>query len=204
LATVVQPLVEGVRYVWSTPAFRTLISLTYANMLLGTAYVQIMPVFAESMRIGEAGYGGLVAMTGVGAVSGTVLVSSLTRFVRRQTIMFMGLVASGMCIVIFAGFAELEPQPWVTGMAFAFVALAGFCSSCYLVCSMTALQLRVPDRLRGRVMGVHSIAYSLIPLGGLLLGSIAAVSSASIAAALGATMLMLFVAAIALTGVKLD
>ena len=35
------------------------------------------------------------------------------------------------------------------------------------------MQLEVPDALRGRVMGVHSITYSLMPLGGLLLGAIA-------------------------------
>ena len=38
---------------------------------------------------------------------------------------------------------------------------------------MTALQASVPDQLRGRVMGIHSITYSLMPLGGLFLGALA-------------------------------
>jgi len=38
---------------------------------------------------------------------------------------------------------------------------------------MTVLQLSVPDSLRGRVMGIHTIGYSLMPLGGLFIGTLA-------------------------------
>ncbi len=42
-----------------------------------------------------------------------------------------------------------------------------------MISSMAVLQLVVPDQLRGRVMGIHAIGYSLIPLGGLFLGALA-------------------------------
>ena len=38
---------------------------------------------------------------------------------------------------------------------------------------MTVLQLSVPDRLRGRVMGIHSMGFSLMAAGALLLGALA-------------------------------
>ena len=38
---------------------------------------------------------------------------------------------------------------------------------------MTVLQVRVPEHIRGRVMGIYTITFSLIPLGGLMSGIIA-------------------------------
>ena len=68
-----------------------------------------------------------------------------------------------------------------------------------MITSMTVLQLRVPDGLRGRVMGLHGITYSLMPLGGLFAGLIAAVSSPPIAIAIGAGVYVLIVLLVAAT-----
>ena len=58
-------------------------------------------------------------------------------------------------------------------------------SSIFMISSMAVLQLRVPHELRGRVMGIHGITYSLMPLGALLAGAIASVSSTPVAVAIG-------------------
>ena len=64
---------------------------------------------------------------------------------------------------------------------------------------MTVMQLAVPDGLRGRVMGIHSICFGLIPLGGLLGGAVASVTSPPFAAALNASLLAGIVALAAVT-----
>ena len=69
----------------------------------------------------------------------------------------------------------------------------------FLVSSMTVMQLAVPDRLRGRVMGMHSICFSLIPLGGLLGGAVANATSPPVAAALNAALLGVVVVIVATT-----
>jgi hypothetical protein len=51
--------------------------------------------------------------------------------------------------------------------------LAAAATSVFLIFSTTALQSQVPDELRGRVMGIHGITYSLMPMGALLTGSLA-------------------------------
>jgi len=56
---------------------------------------------------------------------------------------------------------------------------------------MTVLQLSVPDRLRGRVMGIHSMGFSLMPLGALLLGALADLFTATIAVVLSASIYLL-------------
>ena len=67
-----------------------------------------------------------------------------------------------------------------------------------MITSMTVLQLEVPDQLRGRVMGIHTIGYSLMPLGGLFVGALAEYTGAPIAVAVGSTIYLLAILAIAL------
>ena len=64
---------------------------------------------------------------------------------------------------------------------------------------MTLLQLAVPDALRGRVMGIYTICFSLIPLGGLLGGVVAAATSPPFAAGLNAAVLAAVVVVVAVT-----
>jgi hypothetical protein len=75
--------------------------------------------------------------------------------------------------------------------------LSSVFASISMVTSMTVMQLEVPDRLRGRVMGIHSITYSLLPLGGLLLGAIAQHSSEVTAVVVPAATYVAIIVAVA-------
>ena len=170
------------RFILQEKLFAVLIAMTWISMFFGTAYVQIMPVFAELLGTGEEGYGLLLSATGVGSVLGTILVGRLQNSPRLGSVMMGGSVFFCLSLILFA---------LVTGIAadwhFAF-ALACGCAmlsavggSFFLISSMTVMQLAVPDALRGRVMGIHSITFSLIALGGLVLGPLAELFSAPIA-----------------------
>ena len=63
--------------------------------------------------------------------------------------------------------------------------LSGTCSSLSMITNQTLLQAAVPEELRGRVMGVFSLTYGLIPAGGLQAGVLADVFNAQIAVAVG-------------------
>ena len=58
----------------------------------------------------------------------------------------------------------------------------------YMTSVNTLLQSLVPDQLRGRVMGVYSLTWSLLPLGGLVSGSVATLTSAPFAVGLGGVL----------------
>ena len=84
--------------------------------------------------------------------------------------------------------------------------IAGIFNSIFMISTMTAMQVKVPEVLRGRVMGIYSITFSLIPMGGFLGGAIAElsgditsfISPVRIGIAIGAIILgaiVLFVAA---------
>ena len=81
----------------------------------------------------------------------------------------------------------------------ALLLVAGIFNSVFFINSMTALQMKVPDHLRGRVMGIHGITFSLIPLGGLFGGAIADTWDVRIAIAVGAIVLAVIVTAVAAT-----
>ncbi|HAU41595.1 MAG TPA: MFS transporter [Gammaproteobacteria bacterium] len=174
------------RFILQEKLFAVLIAMTWISMFFGTAYVQIMPVFAELLGTGEEGYGLLLSATGVGSVLGTILVGRLQNSPRLGSVMMGGSVFFCLSLILFA---------LVTGIAadwhFAF-ALACGCAmlsavggSFFLISSMTVMQLAVPDALRGRVMGIHSITFSLIALGGLVLGPLAELFSAPSALLIG-------------------
>ena len=186
-----QEFVEGVSFVLQQRLFLILILLTYCSMFFGTSYVQIMPVFADILQAGERGYGLLISATGVGSVAGNLYISHFQQSRRLGLLMLSG-AALAPCSLL--GFSLLTGTFADTAGAFGIAGLlavttAAF-SAVFLVSSMTILQLKVPDKLRGRVMGIHSITFSLIALGGLVTGALAAKFSAPVAVAIGAGVLL--------------
>ncbi len=165
----VQQTLEGVRFILSHSLFRNLILLCYATMLFLGSYMQLMPAFAKMLQAGPAGFGVLMSATGAGSIVGTMLVGVVRANSAYGKIM---LAAAAFAVAMLFGFALVTLIPsYALSLLFALAAAAGI--SVFLVLSNTALQVAVPDTLRGRVMGIHGITYSLMPLGALLIGSLA-------------------------------
>ncbi len=69
----------------------------------------------------------------------------------------------------------------------------------FMISSMTVMQMNVPDELRGRVMGLHSITYSFMSLGALMLGALADATTPSIAVAISVSVYLFTIVTIGLT-----
>lgn len=195
-----QQFVEGLRFIWSTKVFAILIPLTWIGTFFGVSYIQLMPAFAEILGVGERGFGFLLSASGVGSVTGTLLVITVQRSHRLGWL----ILGSSMCATFaLFGFAAVTGNADVLGHAYSvaigFVFLMSLFNSMYLISTMTVLQMRVPDGLRGRVMGIHGITFSLIPLGALFGGSVASVYTPPIAVAVGASIVLVAVLSVALT-----
>jgi MFS family permease len=184
---------ESLDYIWSNELFRFLIALSFAGMFFANAYMQILPAFAAALGEGETGYGMLLSASGMGSVAGTFAVTLLQRRWRLGVVVLGSSAASALCLYGFAAAAAAGAYL----LALAAVFAVAFWSSAFMISSMTALQLEVPDALRGRVMGFHSITYSLMPLGGLVLGALADAASPALAVVLGASAYLACVAAVA-------
>lgn len=90
----------------------------------------------------------------------------------------------------------VSPSYW---LSVALIFLGGLFNSIFLISSMTALQMKVPDSLRGRVMGIHSITFSLIPLGGMMGGAVAQAMNERFAVGISAVVLAVIIVLVTLT-----
>jgi MFS family permease len=187
---VLKDMAEGFSFITRSPLFRVIILLTYANMFFGFQVLQLMPLFAQRFDASAEQFGWMFSAMGVGAVLGTVAAS------RVQNSRFMGraLLAGTFVFTLFLVAFAFAPA---YGATLPLLFCASFFNAVFLISSMTALQLQVPDSLRGRVMGIHSITFSLIPLGGLLGGGVATLTDerwAVAGSALALTAILVFVA----------
>ncbi|MCZ6460118.1 MAG: MFS transporter [Gammaproteobacteria bacterium] len=182
-----EQLHEGIRFIWTQDLFRWLLGITFIGMFFSQSYVQILPVFVDLLGSDETGFGYLLSAGGVGSVVGTLLIGGVQKHRNLGGIMLGCAALSVACLLGFAAAARLGAFYPALG----FVFLSATFASVFMITSMTVLQLTVPDSLRGRVMGIHTMGYSLVPLGGLFLGAIAESIGASLAVVVGSSIYLL-------------
>ena len=188
---------EALHFILRHRLFAVLIPLSWASGFFGSSYLQLMPVFADLLGAGGAGFGALMSASGAGSVLGSLFVGSLNVARRLGWIMLGSLVAAGSGIfgfALIAGFANILPNAFHAGVIC--VALTNLFISIFMVTSMTALQLRCPDSLRGRVMGLHGVAFNLMILGALFTGALASFIGAPASLAVAALIVALAAAAV--------
>ena len=82
----------GLRYVKRTPTIPPLIVLAFATTFLGMPVLTLLPVFARDIYPAGVGeYSRLMAFSGAGAITGSLIVASLGRVKR------MGLIDAAAC-----------------------------------------------------------------------------------------------------------
>ena len=183
-------LAEGLRYVRTRPEFRFLIGMVMFSSFFGGGYLILMPVFAvDILGVGAQGQGVLLAATGVGSLSATLWLSARVRPLPTRIPLIGGAALSGLSIAAFAITARyVGSYPLAAGLMFA----AGLFTSAYFIAAMAALQAMVPDRLRGRVMALYGISWSVMLLGGVQAGLIANFIGAPAAVAVGGALVTAF------------
>lgn len=178
-------MLEGVRYIARERIFFATIGLSFFTSVFGSSYVILLPNFADEVLGNLDMFGPLEAATGIGALLGTFAIVRIGMGPRSGQIM---LLAAALFGVLVAGFAATRWLP----LSFALLFMAGFSSAIYLNLGMTTIQLRVPDELRGRVMGVWGMTWFLSAAGGVPVGFAAALIGTPLAIALGALSVSVF------------
>jgi predicted MFS family arabinose efflux permease len=145
---------EGVRYTFSEPGVSTIMWLCIAAGLFGLAYISLAPAFArEELELGPGGVGLFMMASGVGAVVGSVW---LLVFPIKD-----GLWAFTFTLLIFAVDIILQAAVPFVPATFVLMGVWGAISAIGVTAGQTYLQLNVPQRLMGRVIGLWSLAGSL-------------------------------------------
>jgi predicted MFS family arabinose efflux permease len=186
----VPQIAESFRYVRQHPVFFNVMLLTCCNSLFGMSYVFLMPVFAKDvLDVGAEKIGLLLGASGVGAIFGTWYIGNLRDGAPKGRLILAGAALYGLTQMLFAVAAWQGSYP----VSMAMLVLVGASNSLYLVGGLSTIQQLVPEQLRGRVMGLYGITWSLAPLGMTQGGMVAQFIGAPWAVALGG-MVMVVVA----------
>ena len=197
---------EGIKYIYENRVFRIIILATYLTSFFGTSFLQLLPSFADSYKLSSRGdvsaqvLGILLSSAGIGAVFGTTITSNLKNKINIGKLAFATNVISVIFLLLFGisnffiNENNIYSNPWISYnllLSLLFTFLTSTFSSIFMVCSMSILQLNVPDKLRGRVMGIHTITFSLMSVGALILGLLAEFFGSSIAVMSTSTLLII-------------
>jgi MFS family permease len=171
-------LVEGLRYVRSNPPIAALMAMNLVVVVFGQPYQTLMPVVSERVfAAGAEGLGWLMAASGAGALTGAVVVASLSRLRRPATVQVGLAIALGLALV---GFSMTRSFP----IALALLVVVGFLFSSFSALNNTLLMANTEPRLTGRVMSIYLLTWGAMPVGSLPLAWIADRAGAPLALAL--------------------
>jgi MFS family permease len=160
-------LTTGVRYVAAEVELGGLLLLSLCFSIFGTSYATLLPAFVEQvLGQGAAVYGWVTAATGLGAVTGALLIANQRGRVLWGKWLATASLGFPVVLVIFS-FTKYVPA----SLILAFGLGLGFMSQFTMI--NTLLQTRVDDLLRGRVMGLYVLTFfGFAPFGNLALGAL--------------------------------
>jgi MFS family permease len=151
-------------------AHKDLLQLTGAMLIpfiLGQSYVLLLALFVEQeLHGGPETFGALSASLGAGSAIGAMAVAAFGRERQIGLLMFMGVLGVGICGIAYG----LSQWVVVTGGV---LLVAGAAQSALFAAYETLLLLRLPDEMRGRVIGLMFTVAAMFPIGAIAAGAIA-------------------------------
>ena len=181
----IQDFVEGVRYVFTTPAVRMLIVLMLSSEIFGWAHEAMIPVMArEVLETGPSGVGYLISAGSTGALLSALILSAVGDISRKGIALVSGYIGFGAFLMLFALSKSLVLSLILIGAAWASVAM-------YETMLSTLLQTSVPNDMRGRVLSFQTFTWGISGLSGFQTGAIAALLGAPLAIGIGGGILVL-------------
>jgi MFS family permease len=180
---------EGLRYIISTPAVRTIIVLVGATGLFGISFSTLFPVWATDILGGDATTNGLLqSARGLGALISAIAIASLGRITYKGRLLTIGTFAFPALLIVFALMRTIP-------LALLILVTTGIAVILIMNIANALVQSLVPDALRGRVMAVYSMTFfGSMPLGALWSGWLAEVAGAPAAMISGAVVGLLVAA----------
>ena len=160
-------LADGIRYVAGHRTLRAMVLITVLANLLLFPYMHMVPVMARDvLGVGPVLMGLLQAAPGLGSFAGAIGIASLPAVSHHGRIMLGGTLTAFAALLLFSQstvYALSLPTLLVMG-----IGVSGFGS---MQASMT--MLLAPREMRGKALGVVSLAIGSGPFGVLIVSSVA-------------------------------
>ena len=185
--TFFEDFVEGISYMRRTPLVLGLLLFSTVPMVFAMPYQVLLPVFADRVwDVGSVGFGVIQGVGGVGGLLGALYVANLDNYPKKGKVLLIGALGFGGALILFA------LSPWFY-VALIFMAIVGFASMVVMTVNNTAIQLIIPDQVRGRVASVMMMSFGLMPLGAVPASVVAESMGAPIVVAFGGVMFIISV-----------
>jgi MFS family permease len=153
----------GLSYVRHHSSLVALIVLAAATTFLGFAILTFLPVFAQQVFHADAStYARLMAFSGIGSVSGALIVAWLGKFKRMGLTALLMQAVYGLLILAFT-------RSHVLWLSYILLFFTGAALMMVFSTVTSLVQLIAPNEMRGRVMSIYMVAFR----GGMPLGSLA-------------------------------
>jgi MFS family permease len=166
--------------------------------VLAMPYATLLPIIARDvLGLDASGLGYLFAIGGVGAVVGALSLAFRGAFRRRGAYLLGCVTATGVGVLAL-GLSR------TIAVAVPALVVISFSATSSIALMNTLLQELVDDEMRGRVLGMYGLAFmGTFPVGNLLVGTLAGLTSASAALALAGAALTVAGVVIAATRPRL-
>jgi MFS family permease len=177
---------EGLGYVKAHRTIRVLILNMGMVSLFGISMMTLLPAWSVQVLGGDVRTNGLlISARGFGSLLGALMLASLGRMNIKGKLWTIGNLAMPLMLLGFA-FTRWLPLSMImlVGVGWSFMIQAN--------ASNALVQMQVPDELRGRVMSIYTLTFfGGMPIGALLVGSMAERLGEPQTVMLGATVLAL-------------
>ena len=161
---ILRNLIEGIRYVASEATLLAVVLITVFMNLLLFPYQQLIPVVAaEVLHVGPALMGLLLAFEGLGALTGSIGIASWSNLTHHGRVYLFGSLA-GLTMLLVFSFSQ-----WY-GLSLALMLMLGLGTAGFGAMQATIILLVARDDMRGRGLGVITLAIGAGPIGALMLG----------------------------------
>ena len=173
---------EGFRYVRGHETIRATILITLLMNLFFYPYMQMGPVIARDiLGVGPGLMGILMSAPGIGAIFGAVAIASAGGLRHQGRVYIAGTMLAMTGLLLFSFSSRYA-------VSFPLMLILGLGSAGFGTMQPTIVMLVARKEMRGRALGVISLAIGSLPLGTLMTGAVANGTSPSFAVGLNAAI----------------
>ena len=156
-------LIDGLRFAWGVPAARGSLITALIYFMFGATFIQVfVPLVARDvLELGGSGFGLLVAVIGLGGITGALLVAFTNPSHHRGALLLGAVALYGALLMLFSATTYL-PVLWV---AFLMGWVVGISQSTFQPLITSLLMEASPEEMRGRTMALIGFDQAFVTLG---------------------------------------
>ncbi len=149
---------EGLNYIRHNTTILVILFFTIFAVVLTMPYYVLMPIFTEDiLKVGAAGLGVLMSVSGAGAVIGSLFLASLPN--KKRGLMFL----TGSLILSLALVGFCFSGSW--HLSLPLIAIVGLGDTARMTLGNTLLQYYTEEKYHGRVMSIFVMQWGLMGFG---------------------------------------